>query len=150
MLFAVAAGSFWETAPWETALSILAVLLAVYALLLLGLYVYARRHPEAVTLRDALKALPDLGRTLWRMARDREVPLRARVLLWALAAYLAMPIDLVPDVIPVIGYADDVVIVVLTLRTVIRWAGPELFHAHWPGSDAGRAVVERLAGLTRD
>jgi uncharacterized membrane protein YkvA (DUF1232 family) len=131
----------------EVLLGAAIALLAVYVLLLVGLWFYALRHPESVSLRDALKTLPDLGRTLWRMVRDPAVPRRAKVLLWGLAVYLALPIDLVPDFLPVIGYADDVIIVVWVLRTVVRWCGAELFRAHWPGSDTGRAVVERLAGL---
>jgi uncharacterized membrane protein YkvA (DUF1232 family) len=53
----------------------------------------------------------------------------------------------VPDVIPVVGYADDVVVVALALRSVVRAAGPEALVRHWPGTPEGLAVVRRLAGL---
>ena len=55
------------------------------------------------------------------------------MLLGATVAYLAMPIDVVPDVIPVAGQADDVVLVALVLRAVLRGAGREALHQHWPG-----------------
>jgi uncharacterized membrane protein YkvA (DUF1232 family) len=58
-----------------------------------------------------------------------------------------MPIDLVPDVIPIIGYADDVVVVAVVLRSVVRRAGADVVRRHWPGSEQGLAVVLRLAGL---
>ena len=59
-----------------------------------------------------------------------------------------MPIDLVPDFLPVIGYADDAIIVAIGLRSVVRATGPEVIAAHWPGTDAGLAVLHRLAGLS--
>ena len=56
-----------------------------------------------------------------------------------------MPLDLVPDVIPVIGYADDAVIVALALRSVVKAAGPEVLDRHWPGTPQGLAALKRLA-----
>jgi uncharacterized membrane protein YkvA (DUF1232 family) len=69
-----------------------------------------------------------------------------RVRLWLLLGYLAMPIDLVPDVIPVIGYADDAIVVALVLRSVVRRAGPDAVVRHWPGTPDGLAAVQRLTG----
>jgi uncharacterized membrane protein YkvA (DUF1232 family) len=70
-----------------------------------------------------------------------------RVRLWLLLGYLALPVDLVPDFIPVIGYADDAVIVALALRSVTRHAGADALERHWPGTPEGLAAVRRLAGL---
>jgi len=132
---------------WEILPGILAGLIGVYVILLLAIWVYARRHPETVGLKDALRLLPDLLRVLRRMAADRTVPAGVRVKLGLLAAYLLLPLDLVPDFLPVIGHADDVIIVALVLRSAIRSAGPEPLRRHWPGSQAGLAIIERLAGL---
>jgi uncharacterized membrane protein YkvA (DUF1232 family) len=132
---------------WETLLGILAGLIGIYLILLLALWIYARRHPETVGFKDALRLLPDLLRVVRRMAADRTVPGSVRIKLALLLAYLLMPLDLVPDFLPVIGYADDVIIVAVALRSVVRSAGPEPLRRHWPGSPAGLAVIERLAGL---
>lgn len=70
---------------------------------------------------------------------------RLRLLL--LLVYLALPIDIVPDFIPLVGYADDVVVVALVLRSVIRAAGSAPFGRHWPGSDAGLEIIRQLAGV---
>jgi len=59
-----------------------------------------------------------------------------------------MPIDLVPDFVPVIGYADDAIAVGLVLRSVVRRAGPGPVSRHWPGTPDGLAAVYRLAGVT--
>lgn len=69
------------------------------------------------------------------------------VKLGLLLVYLASPIDLVPDFVPIIGYADDVVVVALVLRSVVRSAGVEPLHRHWRGTPAGLAVIERLADV---
>ena len=104
------------------------------------------RPRESVT--EALRAVPDVIRLTHRLARDRSLPRALRIWLWLLLAYLASPIDLVPDFIPVIGYADDAVVVALVLRAVVRRAGREAVTRHWPGSDVGLEAVERLAGIS--
>ena len=131
---------------WRAALGALAGLLLVYAVLLALLFAYARAHPETVTARDALRLLPDVIRLVRRLAADPTVPRAVRIRLVLLLAYLASPVDLVPDVVPVLGYADDAVLVALVLRSVVRHAGPDALTRHWPGTPAGLDLVRRLAG----
>jgi uncharacterized membrane protein YkvA (DUF1232 family) len=104
-------------------------------------------RPDELRIRDALRLLPDLVRLVRRLAADPTVPRGVRVRLWVLLAYLAMPFDLVPDFIPVLGYADDAVIVAMALRSVTRRAGGDALDRHWPGTPEGLAAVRRLAGL---
>lgn len=132
---------------WETVLQLAIAALVAYILLLGCLALYAQRHPDVVSLRDALRLGPDLLRLIRHLATDVAVPLRSRLLLGALAVYLILPIDLVPDFLPVIGYADDVVLLAVVLRAVVRSAGEEALARHWPGSDGGLLVVRALAGL---
>ena len=105
-----------------------------------------RAKPDEVTLRDAVRLVPDLLRLLKRLAGDKTLPRGVRVRLWLLLGYLAMPIDLVPDFIPVLGYADDVMVVAIVLRSVVRAAGPEALERHWPGTPEGLRVVRMLCG----
>ncbi len=127
---------------------VLGGLLVVYAVLLGLLWTYARRHPETVGARDALRLLPDVLRLVQRLAGDRTLPRGVRIRLGLLLVYLASPVDLVPDVLPVIGYADDAVVVALVLRAVVRRAGPDALARHWPGTPVGLQLVRRLAGLS--
>jgi uncharacterized membrane protein YkvA (DUF1232 family) len=81
-----------------------------------------------------------------RLARDRCVPRHQRIALVLLGAYLASPIDLVPDFIPVVGYLDDAIIVALMLRWILRTCEVETIRSRWPGPPASFALVLRLAG----
>lgn len=106
-------------------------------------------RPRGGLLREALRLLPDLLRLLPRLAADRGLPRRVRAGLVLLLAYLACPFDLVPDFIPVLGYADDAIIVAAVLRWVVRQAGIDAVRRQWPGTGDGFAVLCRLAGLPR-
>lgn len=134
---------------WETIAGIGAGILLAYAVLLLLLWLYARRHPETVTMKDALRLLPDLLRLIRRLAADHSVAVGIRVRLVLLLAYLLSPIDLVPDFIPVVGYADDAVIVALVLRSVIKRAGEDAVRRHWPGTPAGLDIILQAARPVR-
>jgi uncharacterized membrane protein YkvA (DUF1232 family) len=123
----------------------LAIGLALTYLVLLGALLAIR--PKGSLLGEALRLLPDLLRLLPRLAGDPSVRRAARVRLWLLLGYLAIPIDLVPDFVPVLGYADDAIIVSLVLRSVARRAGAPVVRRHWPGTDDGLAALGRLTGL---
>ena len=92
--------------------------------------------------------MPDVVRLVRRLAKDPALSSGLRWRLSGLLACLALPIDLVPDFIPVLGYADDVIVVALVLRSVVRRAGPDAVARHWTGSPQGLELVRRLAGLT--
>lgn len=130
----------------------LEVLLAIVggsALLWIALIIaLAVAGPRGPLLREALRLLPDLLRLLRRLVADGGLPRGARVRLVLLFAYLALPFDLVPDFIPVLGYADDAIIVALVLRSVVRRAGLEAVRSHWPGTEDGFDVLCCLTGLS--
>jgi uncharacterized membrane protein YkvA (DUF1232 family) len=129
---------------WQTLLGVLAGLLLVYLVLLALLWRYARSHPDTVSLPDTLRLLPDLLRLIRRLAADQTLPRGVRARLILLLIYLASPIDLVPDFVPVIGYADDAVMVALVLRSVVRRAGADALDHHWPGTPQGLQAIRLL------
>jgi uncharacterized membrane protein YkvA (DUF1232 family) len=132
---------------WTTTGAILGGLLLLWLALVLTLWCLARREGKGVDLRDMLRLVPDLVRLLHGLARDPLVPRAVRIRLGALLVYLAIPIDLVPDFIPIVGYADDIVLVALVLRSVARRAGPDAIERHWPGTPEGLTAISRLTGL---
>jgi len=133
-------GSFW----WDLLIGVAAALVVAWAALLVALVIV---RPRGGLVREALRLLPDVLRLVRRLAADRTLPRGVRIRLGLLLAYLALPIDLVPDFIPVLGYADDAIIVSAVLRSVVRRAGLEAVRAHWPGTDDGFAALARLTRL---
>ena len=111
--------------------------LAVIAILLL-----AGRRTEALALA---RFIPDCLVLLRRLIGDERVPRRRKLVLLALVAYLSVPIDLIPDFIPVAGQLDDVLVAALALRYALRSGGPEMLRQHWPGPDQSLQAVIRLA-----
>ncbi len=104
-------------------------------------------RPRGSVLREGVRLLPDTIRLLRGLAGDRGLPSGVRWRLRLLLVYLAMPFDLIPDFIPVIGYLDDAILVIATLRSVVRRTGLHKLHRHWPGSEDGFAALARLAGI---
>lgn len=94
--------------------------------------------------RELAAFLPDCLVLLKRLVADPRVPRRSKLRLWLLVPYLASPIDLIPDFLPVVGQLDDVAFVVLAVRSVVRAAGRDVVAELWPGSPTGLAVLLRV------
>jgi uncharacterized membrane protein YkvA (DUF1232 family) len=129
---------------WDILIAIGAGVLAAWLALLIALLLI---RPKGALLAEAVRLLPDLLRLLRRLAADATLPRGVRVRIALLMVYLALPIDLIPDFLPVIGYADDAIIVAFVLRSVVRRAGIQAVRAHWPGTEDGFAALARLTGL---
>ena len=100
-------------------------------------------------LKDLAALLPRMVRIGRALAADPLVPRPAKVALVALAVYLVSPVDLLPDFIPVLGLADDVLLAAVVLDGVLSFVDRSVVLRYWPGSprslDATAAVANRLA-----
>ena len=106
----------------------------------------AGRRTDARTLAGFV---PDCVVLMTRLLRDPRVPRRSKVLVAALIPYLALPFDLIPDFIPVVGQLDDAILVALVLRRVVLRTDPELLRELWPGPEASLQIVLRLSRSRR-
>jgi len=97
-------------------------------------------------VKELLLALPRLGRMLVSVAADRDVPTAAKVVLAALAVYLASPLDLIPDFIPWLGYLDDVIVAAVVVDGVLSFVDRAVLLRYWPGTPAS---LERVAAVAR-
>lgn len=118
-------------------------ILVVYSAFVVALIVAGRGRDA----RDVARFIPDCIVLVRRLLGEPRVHRRQKLLLGALVGYLALPFDLVPDFIPVAGHIDDLLVVVLALRVVLRASGGELLREHWPGPERSLAVVQRLVGV---
>ena len=100
-------------------------------------------------MKDLLLLVPRLARMLASLLADREVPRGAKVALVAAALYLASPVDLLPDFLPVVGYLDDLLLAAVVVDGVLTLLGRPLVQRYWPGDPASfqkvAAVAHRLA-----
>ena len=123
------------------------LLLLIGAVLVVWLVLVALiwlHRPSRHLAAAALRLLPDILRLLRRLVADPATPRRERWLLIGLGAWLASPIDLLPEFLPGVGLLDDIVVAAIVLRFVARRLGRAYLRSHWPGNDDGFVLVERL------
>jgi len=97
-------------------------------------------------IAEAALLLPNLVKLLFRLLRDRRVPLRRRVLMLAVAGYVVSPIDAIPDFLPVLGSIDDVLVLAFAIDYLLAGSPPEVITEHWDGSDDGLELIRGIAG----
>lgn len=115
-----------------------AVIAASWGLLLL----LATRLPDG-TLEDLAGFLRACATTVRRLRADPRVPRRAKIAVGFALIWVVSPIDLVPELLPLVGPLDDVVVVALALRYAVRQIPPSVLIDAWP---ANPRIIERLLG----
>ena len=120
----------------------LGCLALAWAAFVAALYAAGRRSDA----RALAGFIPDCVVLVSRLLRDERVPRRRKALLVAVAGYLALPFDLVPDFVPVAGQLDDALVVALALRHLVRTSGEGVIREHWPGPERSLELLLRVAG----
>jgi uncharacterized membrane protein YkvA (DUF1232 family) len=126
-------------AQWALFLGLAVVI--VYGIFV-GVLALAGRSADA---RAVAGFVPDCIVLFKRLLGDSRMPRRYRAMVVAMLGYLAPPFDLTPDFIPVAGQLDDAVVVVLTLRAILRCGGLEMIEEHWPGPRSSLSLMLKLA-----
>jgi uncharacterized membrane protein YkvA (DUF1232 family) len=129
--------SVWQ---WGLLLG-LGVALLLYAALIVALLCAGRREDA----RALAGFIPDCLVLVRRLLSDPRVARKRKLLLVALVGYLALPFDLVPDFVPVVGLLDDAIVAAVVLRVVLRSAGPDLLREHWAGPPASLRALLRFS-----
>ncbi|MEX0795399.1 MAG: DUF1232 domain-containing protein [Acidimicrobiia bacterium] len=100
-------------------------------------------------IQDTVLIVPNIVKLVGRLLADPRVPRRSKIALGAAAAYVASPIDLVPDIIPVVGWADDILFLLLAIDGLITRSGPEIVEEHWDGPVDLLKLIEDVLSLAR-
>ena len=114
---------------------------AVVYLLAIGALAVAGRRTAA---REVATLLPNLARLFKGLIGDPRVPRSSKAMLLFAAAWIASPIDLIPEFIPFLGPLDDAVVAALVLRRLVKKAGREVVEEHWRGDPATIARLLRV------
>ena len=116
---------------------ILAVVIAIWIVVVVVLVIVGR----VLLARELALLLPNLIRLFGGLLRDRRVGLPAKIVVGIASLWLASPIDLIPEFIPIVGSLDDAIVAALALRFVLRTTDGAVVREHWHGDPA---TLERL------
>src|SRR5712691_7564764 len=123
----------------------LLVVLGIWALLVSVLFWAGR----ALLARELALLVPNLVRLFTGLLRDGRVPLRAKLVLLLASLWLASPIDLIPEFIPIAGPLDDAIVAALALRFALRTTDVSVIREHWRGDSATLERLLRIVSLGR-
>lgn len=101
-------------------------------------------------VKDAVLMMPNIVKLVGRLLKDPRVPRRAKITLGLAVAYVMSPIDLIPEVIPVVGWADDVILMMFAIDSLIDRAGSELVEEHWDGPGDLLGLVRDVVAISRN
>lgn len=101
-------------------------------------------------ITDAVMMMPNIVKLVARLLKDPRVPRRAKITLGIAAAYAVSPIDLIPEFIPVIGWADDIVLLMFAIDSLIERAGSSIVEEHWDGPGDLLGLVRDVVGVSRN
>jgi uncharacterized membrane protein YkvA (DUF1232 family) len=98
---------------------------------------------RSVRLARLIWKLPMYARVIWGLVRDPRTPLPLKALLGAGLAYLVMPLDVIPDAIPILGQADDLTVLLLVLDLFIANAPADVRREHMERAHNGTAELDK-------
>jgi uncharacterized membrane protein YkvA (DUF1232 family) len=113
-------------------LVLLAIVAATAVVAFAGWWLLRRlaRRPQPLVERIAKLSWKSKGLLAIGLMRDQRLPLAVRLAVPLVVVYLALPLDLIPDFIPVIGQLDDLLLILVALRLVLRLIPPGLLEEH--------------------
>jgi len=115
---------------------------ALWVLAVVALIVSGRKG----SARELASFVPHLVGLFRRLLGDPEVPRRAKVWLWVGVVWIASPIDLIPEFIPIVGPLDDMLVAAIVLRRLVRASGADVIRRHWRGGEGSLEMLLRLSG----
>jgi uncharacterized membrane protein YkvA (DUF1232 family) len=122
---------------------ILLAVIAIWIVVVIVLVVVGR----VLLARELALVLPNLIRLFGGLLRDGRVPIPAKIVLGVASLWLASPIDLIPEFIPIVGALDDAIVAALALRFVLNSTDGAVIREHWHGDPATLARLLRLASI---
>jgi len=98
-------------------------------------------------LGEYLFLLPDFFILLTRLMLDKRVSGKMKLTVGGIIAYLMMPLDIIPDFIPIIGHIDDLVLVVIGLNKVLNEIEPQVLIDNWSGDGEVLEQIQKITAL---
>lgn len=96
-------------------------------------------------MREAALAGPQLLLLVGRLLVDPRIAIRRKLVVLGVAGYLLSPVDLIPDMIPVLGQVDDLLLVAVAIKVLLGGVSEEVVRSYWQGSEDALDLVTALA-----
>lgn len=106
----------------------------------------AARPPT--TLKEYALLVPRLAKLIVRLVRDPRVPARSKASLFVLTAYLASPVDVMPDFVPGLGQVDDLVLAAFALDQILNRVPDHVVREHWDGDEDVLEIVRNVLDIS--
>jgi uncharacterized membrane protein YkvA (DUF1232 family) len=130
---------------WEDVAAIVVAIVLIWSAVAIVLVILGRRW----LARELAFFLPNVARLFAGLIRDPRVPVGSKLVLGLASLWIASPIDLIPEFVPIAGSLDDAIVAVIALRLVLRWTEPEVLRDHWHGDPRAFDRLLRLGGSRR-
>ena len=112
---------------------------AIWAFAVIALIAVGRRSQA----RELTTLIPNLLMLFRGLLRDPRVPRSDKLWVWFAVVWIASPIDLVPEFIPIAGPLDDAIVAALVLRHLLSRTDRRVVFEHWRGEQATLAAIVR-------
>lgn len=97
-----------------------------------------------------LLALPDFFILLCRLAADERIEKKIKLFIGGIIAYVILPVDIIPDFIPVFGLVDDLVLVVYGLNIILNEIDKQILLGHWSGEEDLLELLQKITATAED
>lgn len=105
---------------------------------------------NAQKYRDYIFIIPDAVALIYRLLKDKRVPMKTKIIISSSICYMAFPSDLIPDKIPFIGKIDDVAVIFFALNRIISDVPAKIILENWEGNNNIVVVLKTLAQYVTD
>jgi len=89
---------------------------------------------------------PDLFHLMVKLSLDKDIPIWYRTLLGAGIAYFMSPVDIIPDIMPGVGWLDDIAVAALIISLVVKDVDVAAVRRNWAGEGDIIEIVRRTTG----
>ncbi|GAA0823751.1 YkvA family protein [Clostridium tertium] len=96
------------------------------------------------TYSDYLFIIPDMAALLYRLLKDKRVPVSTKLIISGAIAYIAFPTDIIPDNIPFIGKVDEIAVAFFALDRIIADVSINVILENWEGKNDIVLVIKNI------
>lgn len=107
------------------------------------------RQAAEKVLKEAVLLIPNFLKLLYRLLKHEAVTSTDKALLAATVAYVLSPWDFLPDIIPFLGQADDLLLLALVIKRIMNSVDHEVLEEYWDGDQRLLELIERVIDLSR-